>query len=343
MAELGGGAVTPAAQQIFLDVCLYHPLAQAYPVPEKLCRRAVKLLFSTAEADSQEVLDTLAEEVCSRVIQGSEQGWGHKTYAYLPEVESVLRGSKTRTEDKDHAKEARQLMRRAVAGATSSLTAPTGSRSCGLITLHLSDNMFEGSTGCHEWEAGFVMAEIILNNPTVFAGRHCLEIGCGAGVVGVCLGRVGAKSVTCTDGDMRTVENCRRNMVANNILPDEDRSSCQQLFWEEGWNGDQPDVVLGADLLYDPEVIPVLVRLLSSLLPQLQPGEDPYCCAYIATTLRNQSTVDSFVCAVYGAGLCAEDCTEEMQRERDISFQDCAILANRDSVKVHRIQRQASK
>lgn len=48
--------------------------------------------------------------------------------------------------------------------------APRGTCGCGLITLHLSNNMFEGSTGCHEWEAGFLMAEAVLNNPDLFRG-----------------------------------------------------------------------------------------------------------------------------------------------------------------------------
>lgn len=41
----------------------------------------------------------------------------------------------------------------------------------GLITLKLAMNLFEGATGCHEWEAGFLLAEFILSNPGVFKGR----------------------------------------------------------------------------------------------------------------------------------------------------------------------------
>lgn len=48
-------------------------------------------------------------------------------------------------------------------------------------------------------------------------GRRCLELGCGAGVVGVCLSRAGAADVVCTDGDMETVANCRRNLEANGL------------------------------------------------------------------------------------------------------------------------------
>ena len=41
----------------------------------------------------------------------------------------------------------------------------------GLITLKLALNLFEGATGCHEWEAGFLLAEFVFSNPEVFKGR----------------------------------------------------------------------------------------------------------------------------------------------------------------------------
>ncbi len=42
----------------------------------------------------------------------------------------------------------------------------------GVITLRLSQNMFEGSTGCHEWEAGFFLAEYLLNHPGIVKGAR---------------------------------------------------------------------------------------------------------------------------------------------------------------------------
>jgi len=46
----------------------------------------------------------------------------------------------------------------------------------GLITIHSSDNMFEGGTGCHMWDAGFLLAEFVLNNPHLIAGVMCWSI-----------------------------------------------------------------------------------------------------------------------------------------------------------------------
>lgn len=41
----------------------------------------------------------------------------------------------------------------------------------GHITLHVCDNMFEGSTGCHAWEAGYALAEYVLSYPELFQGK----------------------------------------------------------------------------------------------------------------------------------------------------------------------------
>lgn len=39
-----------------------------------------------------------------------------------------------------------------------------------LLSLHVSRNLLEGGTGCHDWEAGFLMAEFVLSNPHLFSG-----------------------------------------------------------------------------------------------------------------------------------------------------------------------------
>ncbi len=45
-----------------------------------------------------------------------------------------------------------------------------GEAVCGLVTLRVSPNMLAGSTGCHEWEAGFALAELVLCRPQLFRG-----------------------------------------------------------------------------------------------------------------------------------------------------------------------------
>lgn len=244
----------------------------------------------------------------------------------------------------------------------------------GLLALRVSLNLLEGGTGCHEWEAGFFLAEWLLSRPHLVAGalclcrsvcaglelregdrgghkglsclahpvlkaklmctpdthllphtgRSCLEIGCGAGMVGVALHRCGASSILCTDGDVQATANCRHNLELNGVpVGPRQAAQCRQLLWEDGWaaggsggggpaggaapgrHEEEPTVVLGSDLLYDPTVIPALLALLKQVLTaaaawqsaaeqrkQQQPA------AYLATTLRNEATMQLFLEAV---------------------------------------------
>lgn len=156
----------------------------------------------------------------------------------------------------------------------------------GLVSLRVSDNLFAGGTGCHEWEAGFALAEYVLSCPGSFAGRACIELGCGSGLVGICLALAGASSVTLTDCDPDTLVNCRLNLQLNGVpvaaAGSAAESGSPRTPYVSGCDGEEgvgsglqvtapvrvshldwshtealdelgrQDVVLGADVLYDP-------------------------------------------------------------------------------------------
>lgn len=126
------------------------------------------------------------------------------------------------------------------------------------------------------------------------------------------------------------------------------RAECRELRWEEGAGQLAPEVVLAADVLYDPEVIPTLLELLKQLLQQgtaarqhagaagsgngasapvaaelveraaVVPAAAPAACeALIATTLRNAATLARFVeAAQHDEGLVLEDVTREAAEGR---------------------------
>lgn len=87
-----------------------------------------------------------------------------------------------------------------------------------LVTVRVSLNLFEGGTGCTTWSAGFYLAEFALTNPEIFVGKRVLELGAGAGVLGVVISRLpGVKELILTDGNEETLENLRGNLRLNGV------------------------------------------------------------------------------------------------------------------------------
>ena len=211
------------------------------------------------------------------------------------------------------------------------------------MTLHLALNLFEGSTGCHEWEAGFFLAEFVLGNPEKFRGKRCCELGAGAGVVGVALHRVGAKSVELTDGDAATVRNLERNLGLNGIRcgagdgsgsssSGRCRVSCRVLSWEEAAQGALScDVLVGSDLLYDPAVIPTLVEIFRGARKPRAAAEGAE--VWLATAVRNEATLDAFEAAAAKAGLVVRDASKD-GAESPVRFHHHLTL-QRDKVRLH--------
>ena len=64
----------------------------------------------------------------------------------------------------------------------------------------------------------------ILQSKICSTGQECLELGCGAGVVGVALFRVGTAVLHLTDGNAAAVENCRHNLAINQCTHSPDNS-----------------------------------------------------------------------------------------------------------------------
>uniref|UniRef100_A0A2P2MXI3 Uncharacterized protein MANES_09G163800 n=1 Tax=Rhizophora mucronata TaxID=61149 RepID=A0A2P2MXI3_RHIMU len=151
-----------------------------------------------------------------------------------------------------------------------------------VLPLHCSLNMLEGDTGCSLWPSSLYMSEIILSFPDRFMNRSCFEVGSGVGLVGICLSYIKASKVTLSDGDLSTLANMKLNLELNqlstgNNVPERSgetpkKVKCIHLPWESATEGDlqefMPDIVLGADIIYDPQCLPHLVRVLAILLNQ---------------------------------------------------------------------------
>ena len=143
-------------------------------------RQLLKAVSLAAERDGQELNDGLAELQTSlllepphvrsvvacmhqhdtstismddydggvQTVQGGTS-WCHKTYCYGPTSDD-------------------SLPQYAIDGPH---------QDAGFISLRLSHNLIEGGTGCHEWEAGFFLAEFALSNPSIFRGKAWSHTG----------------------------------------------------------------------------------------------------------------------------------------------------------------------
>ncbi|KAB1202285.1 Protein FAM86A [Morella rubra] len=151
-----------------------------------------------------------------------------------------------------------------------------------VIQLQCSLNMLEGDTGCSVWPSSLFLSEFILSFPELVYNKSCFEVGSGVGLVGICLAHVRASKLILSDGDLSTLMNMKLNLESNNLRVKTDtpeRSSegpnmvkCIHLPWESASEIElqdlKPDVVLGADIIYDPLCLPHLVRVLAILLNQ---------------------------------------------------------------------------
>jgi predicted nicotinamide N-methyase len=111
------------------------------------------------------------------------------------------------------------------------------------------------------WPGAYFLAEAVAREPEG-PGVVALEIGCGLGMAGlVALGR--GWHVTFSDYDEAALEFVRRSAAANGFDPS--RYATRSLDWR-----DLPDerfpVILGADVLYEQRLVPMVANLLARML-----------------------------------------------------------------------------
>lgn len=93
------------------------------------------------------------------------------------------------------------------------------------------------------WAAGQGLAQHILLNPELVAGKRVLDFGCGSGIVGIAAAKAGAESVLCCDSDPLALLACQHNAARNGA----------DISVTSAWCGEvgQLDCLLAADILYD--------------------------------------------------------------------------------------------
>ncbi|KAL1158750.1 hypothetical protein V6Z11_A08G245400 [Gossypium hirsutum] len=149
-----------------------------------------------------------------------------------------------------------------------------------VVPLQCSLNMLEGDTGCSVWPSSLFLSEFILSYPHIFSRKSCFEVGSGVGLVGICLAHVKASKVILSDGDLSTLANMKLNLEKNRLNTETNLSEtsienqnvvkCIHLPWESASEKElqnfMPEIILGADVIYDPSCLPHLVKVLAILL-----------------------------------------------------------------------------
>ncbi|KAI9183991.1 hypothetical protein H9P43_003044 [Blastocladiella emersonii ATCC 22665] len=177
-------------------------------------------------------------------------------------------------------------------------TSLTGSPDSYVSTMEHKRTISGGTTGLKSWPASLALAEYLLRHPSLVRGQHVVELGSGAGMLGLVLASpaVGARRVTLTDvhGDVLRLlaANVKRFQSSTTDAPAMD-VAC--VDWFTATSADPvpasvPDVVLCADTAYDPDLLPGLTSCLAAFFgaSAAAPAKDPV--VYLATAVRRDST-----------------------------------------------------
>ena len=261
-----------------LHRCVTHPIATSHPPTKAYIARLLKLATIEAERGGQTLNDQLVGDLVQQTFLSShpdtDDGWCNKTYAYG----ELLQGSDTDDDDTDGDVLANRRT----------------------VSFRMHRNMFEGGTGCHEWHAGFYLAELAATHPKIFDGRTVLELGAGCGLAATVMARGTSESsppregcrgvpsrMILTDADADALVNLAANLAANDVAVGEEEKDTNtnddsrtkqnavhvttaRLDWEDFHEDTlrayRTDLIVASDVLYDPLNITPLLNVCGCLL-----------------------------------------------------------------------------
>jgi len=127
----------------------------------------------------------------------------------------------------------------------------------------------DDTTGLAIWAASLVAARWLTElAPTHFEGANVLELGAGCGVPGLAIAAYGKPAVVdITDLNTDALENTAFNI---GLLSEkaQARTKAYKMDWadEATWPKEKVDVLVGADLVYTPEIVPLLQKAMDGVI-----------------------------------------------------------------------------
>ncbi|KAF6040593.1 FAM86A [Bugula neritina] len=187
------------------------------------------------------------------------------------------------------------------------------------VSISLQENntlIAEGTTGLKTWQASQRMAEYLVDDCSLLKDKHVLELGAGLGLLGLTVCSLcNCGSYLLSDHHSSVLHKLQRNIAenSNNLLC---IPSVVDIDWEEvSQNGftnslkekiQCVDVVLAADVVYDVKIIQPLVQTLL-LIIEIMKEEGKI---FVASTIRNEATYESFLKELDKHGLVSNEITK---------------------------------
>ncbi len=133
----------------------------------------------------------------------------------------------------------------------------------GLGDVHRGAPSADDTVGAILWDGSAHLAQWLCDNASVVQGKTVLELGAGVGLVSIVAALLGASSCCATDMP-HVLPLLSRNVASNGV-------AAQVCVTPFKWGVDRApvtgvDVVLAADCVYSPQLVPVFVQALAQCL-----------------------------------------------------------------------------
>ncbi|KPV76105.1 uncharacterized protein RHOBADRAFT_53092, partial [Rhodotorula graminis WP1] len=172
-----------------------------------------------------------------------------------------------------------------------------------------------GTTGLRTWQACIALSNHLIAAPHVLErSSRIIELGAGVGLLSLVAARLWRAAgrrgrIIATDVDEKVLDVLTSNLGLNEL---DDLARCSKLDWElaadldahgdelsqwerQAFDDGRAELILGADIVYDPSLAVLLAATLAWLLRPATDVDTPPPQALIAGTVRNESTWATFL------------------------------------------------